>query len=84
MALEGTITWDTRPIPASLFGHEGKGKGEGAPVTHHNVQMPHMICQTSSNVSLKGAGCNLEQPLHILPWVQAKPTDPALLIWALA
>ena len=25
MALEATITWDTRPIQASLSGHEGKG-----------------------------------------------------------
>ena len=24
MAPEGTITWGTRPIQASLFGHEGK------------------------------------------------------------
>ena len=29
MALEETVTWDTRPIQASLLGHEGKRGGGG-------------------------------------------------------
>ena len=32
MALEGTVTQDTRRIQASLFGHEGGGGGGSMPL----------------------------------------------------